>query len=228
MFAASRSPSRTVGSPHCAIPTLALLMVAAPGATPCMAQGFGHGAPSPAASIPDFNPQPSIPHFTAQPSFSRFTPPSTGYRPSFQVPHASGGGFQAAMPESIQSGINQSFRNTIAQQQMLRNQMDIQRGIRDQLNRNRMNQENERRIRDQITGLQRSLDEMNQARGREQNRRQVQAEIDRAQLELRRLQEARLAGGLNPGAGNFEVRAPQAPARARRTDGGPGSCGWSR
>jgi len=120
------------------------------------------------------------------------------------------------MPQSIQNGINQSFRNTSAQQQMLRNQMDTQRASRDQLNRDRLNQESERRIRDQITSLQRSLDAMNQARGREQTRRQVQDQLDRAQSQLRRLEEERAAGGLNPGAGDFDERGPQAPARRQR------------
>ncbi len=53
MFVASRSPSRRVGSPVCAIPTLVLSIVATPGATRCMAQGFGHGIPtSPPVDFP--------------------------------------------------------------------------------------------------------------------------------------------------------------------------------
>ena len=67
MFVASGSPSRRVGSPLRAIPTLGLLIVATPGATPCMAQGLGHGMPTPPRSIPHFTPQPSIPRFTPRP-----------------------------------------------------------------------------------------------------------------------------------------------------------------
>ncbi len=47
MFVASRSPSRRVGSPRCAIPTLVLSIVATGGPAPCMAQGLGHGIPTP-------------------------------------------------------------------------------------------------------------------------------------------------------------------------------------
>ncbi|HKM53084.1 MAG TPA: hypothetical protein VJY33_06695 [Isosphaeraceae bacterium] len=211
MFVASRSRSRRVGSPLCAFPTLGLLIVATPGATLCMAQGFGHGIPTP---------PPSIPHFTPQPSIPRFTPPSTGYRPSFRPPLSSGPS-QGAMRGSIQNGINQSLRNDITQQQMLRNQMDTLRGTRDQSNRDRLNQENQRRIQDQINSLRQSLDGMNRARDQEQSRREVQAQIDRAQSELRRLQESLVAGGSSPRAIDFEERAVRAPARRRRARRGP-------
>jgi hypothetical protein len=207
MYVASRTAGRRLGSPLCPIVSMALMILATLGANPCMAQGFGHGMPAP---------PPAMPHFTPAPSMPRYTHPPVAFRPSSRPLQSFGGPSQAPMRRSVQNGITQGLGNDITQQQLLRNQMDTLRQTRDRLNQDRLNRESQRRIQDQINSQWRSLGTMKQTRDHEQTRREEQAQIDRAQSQIGRLPESRLAGGVNPGASEFEEGGRPTPSRRRR------------
>ena len=115
----NRGPSVGITTPEIAI--MAQMILATLGANPCVAQGFGHGMPTPPPTMPHFSPAPPMHHFTA---------PPRGLRHPFRLPHSSGGPSQKPMRRSIQNGINQGLRNDITLRHMRRNKMDTNQRVR--------------------------------------------------------------------------------------------------
>ncbi len=112
MFEATPSQGVRLGVTSWAVSGIFLMIVAGPTATPCIAQGFGHGVPAMPPPMPHLASPPVVRHFTLSPSIRHFAPSSTGHRPSVRPPLSSGGPSQQAMAGRFRKSSTGAFATT--------------------------------------------------------------------------------------------------------------------